>query len=244
MIEVLSVWYNEQFLAPYFLKHYEWADSIRIFVDSDTNDNTRAILSDHNVYWEDFDMHGGLDDWEKALHLTKEYSETHCDWVIVVDADEFIYHRTMPVPDYLKVARGRLVTVIFHEVYRHITDGDLDPSLPPLYQRRHGSTKVWGETWEDNVKPCVMRAGQDIKLGIGVHRLGLESSVVVTSTLGPYLYGVHWRHADPCFSVDRMLNGRWGRQSPANIERYGEMKTTREAILAECKAHETDPEVL
>ena len=184
-----------------------------------------------------------MDDWEKALHLTKEYHDSHSDWVIIVDADEFIYHRTMSVLDYLKVVRQRLITVIFHEVYRHVTDQDLNPLQPPLLQRRHGSEIVWGDQWEDNVKPCVMKQGQDIKLGIGVHRVVCEN-VLTTSTLGPFLYGVHWRHADPCFCVDRMLNGRWGRQSPANIERYGRMTTTKEAILAECKRHQNDPEVI
>jgi len=43
-IEVLTMWHNEAFLAPFFLKHYAFADSIRVIDDVDTSDNTKEII--------------------------------------------------------------------------------------------------------------------------------------------------------------------------------------------------------
>ncbi len=39
-ISVISVWYNEEKLAPFFLEHYRFADAIHIAVDADTCDGT------------------------------------------------------------------------------------------------------------------------------------------------------------------------------------------------------------
>ena len=39
-IEVITAWYNEEILAPYFLKHYSFADRIHILLDDLKNAET------------------------------------------------------------------------------------------------------------------------------------------------------------------------------------------------------------
>lgn len=34
-IEVITCMYNEEFLAPFFMNHYEWATKIKVFIDDD-----------------------------------------------------------------------------------------------------------------------------------------------------------------------------------------------------------------
>ena len=45
MITVISAWYNEEFLASLFLKHYSFADKIVILLDESTNDHTVEMIN-------------------------------------------------------------------------------------------------------------------------------------------------------------------------------------------------------
>ncbi len=43
-VEIITSVYNEEFLLPFFLKHYSWVDKINIIYDQDSNDNTLQII--------------------------------------------------------------------------------------------------------------------------------------------------------------------------------------------------------
>ena len=56
-IVLITMWYNEEFLAPFFLNHYKWVDKIHILLDADTDDNTEAIATGYsNVLIEHFNF--------------------------------------------------------------------------------------------------------------------------------------------------------------------------------------------
>ena len=42
-IELITMWYNEEFLAPFFLNHYSWVDKIHIILTPVPTDRTEAI---------------------------------------------------------------------------------------------------------------------------------------------------------------------------------------------------------
>lgn len=94
-IDVYSIMRNEIEIIPYFLRHYEtFAD--RIFVwDDGSNDGTREILDAHpKVKVLPLSL-GRCDDDYFISHLWPQYkgiSRGNADWVMCVDADEFIYH--------------------------------------------------------------------------------------------------------------------------------------------------------
>jgi len=246
-IEVISVWYNEEFLSQFFLKHYWWANQIRILVDDDTTDNTRKVIElyNNNVTWEPFVMPDGLDDSMKASALTAAYRESKADWVLLVDADEFLFERNGFLPEFLKRQKEDVVAVAFYEVYRHVTETDLDFNRPILRQRTHGNYKdIWPGVGGGCMKACVARTGQNLSWSPGCHIAFNERGTNEVNYCSEMLYGSHWRHADPCFCVDRMVKGRWGRQSEANDTLYHLPRLTPEEVLAECKAHENDPEVI
>lgn len=94
-IDVYSNMYNEEFLVPYWLRHYETiADRIFIWEDEST-DSTKKILSKHpKVIFLPMEKHGDDDGyWTTCLFPQYEtYSRGVSDWVIIADADEFIYH--------------------------------------------------------------------------------------------------------------------------------------------------------
>lgn len=94
-IDVYSNMYNEEFLLPYWLRHYETIAD-RIFVwDDHSTDKTLEILSRHpKVIMLPRDKQGHHDQYYvTSLYPQYEtYSRGSADWVIVADADEFIYH--------------------------------------------------------------------------------------------------------------------------------------------------------
>lgn len=94
-IDVYSNMHNEENLLPYWLRHYETIAD-RIFVwDDDSTDATRKILDKHpkvtvlpvkkhhpdEAYWVTF-----------VFPQYELFSRGVADWVMVADADEFIYH--------------------------------------------------------------------------------------------------------------------------------------------------------
>lgn len=44
-IEIITMWYNEEALAPFFLKHYSWADKITLLYDEETSDKSLDIIA-------------------------------------------------------------------------------------------------------------------------------------------------------------------------------------------------------
>ena len=94
-IHVYSPMYNEEVLLPYWLRHYEtFADQIFVW-DDDSTDSTREILSKHpKVTLLPREKHGLWDDYfvDELFPQYKQYSRGIADWVIAVDADEFVYH--------------------------------------------------------------------------------------------------------------------------------------------------------
>ncbi len=94
-IDVYSIMRNEIKMLPYFLRHYEtFAD--RIFVwDDGSDDGTREFLELHPKVKIIPISLGRADDTYFVLHLWPQYKEIsrgYADWVMCVDADEFIYH--------------------------------------------------------------------------------------------------------------------------------------------------------
>jgi len=72
-IELMTLWYNEEFLAPYFLNHYKFIDTIHLFLDSDTNDTTKEIISQYNnVSLKQFTFPDRMDD-EIKINLQKQF---------------------------------------------------------------------------------------------------------------------------------------------------------------------------
>jgi len=249
MIEVISMWYNEEFLAPFFLDHYSWADKIIILLDADTDDGTEQLIKmAPNARYEYFTFPNMMDDDLKAAELNARYRRTESDWVLFVDADEFIYHPEMPVPEFLQTVPNDLVTVIFYQVYRHITDDNLTYSKPVLMQRRHGDPNVWEGVNGKYRKPCVAKQGLPFRWGPGCHSLGGPDAVeYMEKAITVPLFGAHWLNADPCFCVERRVKGRRDRQSRNNLRKgltSHQHGITKESVLAECKAHENDPIVI
>ncbi|MGD9162446.1 MAG: hypothetical protein PVG39_28830 [Desulfobacteraceae bacterium] len=67
MLETLTFVYNEEFLLPFYLKHYNFCDKLNIIYDTDSTDNTLELLkSNPKVNIIPFTFEDGMDDRVKV----------------------------------------------------------------------------------------------------------------------------------------------------------------------------------
>lgn len=243
MIQVITAVYNEELLMPLFLKNYSFADSILVILDTATTDRTPEILkADPRVEIFPITYPDGLNWQTKSNAVNQKALESKADWVMAVDADEFIY----PLDDfekYLDSKNGNLVWVSFWEVFRHKDDVDIDYSKPPYFQRRHGNP-VKGVSYGQKLytKPCIVRPSSKVAWDCGIHHFFLEMSPDVIDTRD-VIPGVHWCMADPEIAIYRRLQQK-ERQGEENLKNsWGAQNhyITKEIILKECDAHLNDP---
>jgi glycosyltransferase involved in cell wall biosynthesis len=201
-IIVLSHWYNEELLAPLFFNHYRDCDEVRILLETDTNDGTREIASRYpNVIIHHVHCHNAMDNIEMLANINQAILEVKDGWIYMVDADEFIFPQYHENPQtFLARQTEGVVNTYYYHVYRHITEKDIDYSLPPIPQRIHaldGGPEHKNWFW----KPSVFRASEKVQLTIGNHRFVGEHSVSNERYIG-----AHWKQADYEICIRRRLS--------------------------------------
>lgn len=243
-IEVISAWGNEPFLAPFFFKHYSYADSITILFDTfwiNEYDNIFKNPPD-NLWINPIEYHGsdgGIDEMVKSRTLAKLYRESKCDYCICVDADEFVFGTPQEIESGYDFCKVKLF-----DVFRHVTDIDLDINKPVREQRRHGFFR-----WMYN-KPIVLKTGYNVDFDSGQHAIfvdGKRHNYVIRG-LPPEqrarykpggLIGAHWCFADLSFCLKR----RAGKAKRHGVRFTDYNSITEQSVIDECKAHENDRRV-
>lgn len=264
-IQLITMWYNEEFLAPFFLNHYSWVDKIHIILDADTSDRTEVIARNYpNVVIHHFAFPNMMDDIIKSAVISEKYHQLRdADYVIIVDSDEFIFPFNLAdsVRGHLARCPLDIYFVNLWQIYKHETDMPLDPAQPVYLQRRHGDPNMESPANVCYLKPIVARGGLDIFWGIGNHYvvsggvklewlsrdLGKEAAYSVAVDKDCMLQGAHWRLVDVAETIKRRIHNRRERQSMVNLERgltshYHHI--TEEDIIQEYDAHKHDPLVI
>lgn len=222
IVEVISNCYQEEFLMPLFMMHYEpWVDRITLLTNKYPDNR---IVEEMRTGW-----------------INDAITRSQADWVVVVDIDELVF----PPPvgrDARKTLGEEKADVIYcamHQVWRHRTDADIDRLAPPILQRRHGEPSLSGFNGL-YVKPCIFRPA-GVKMGIGGHQASLPPHYV----RGDNWSGAHWANADPCFCVERSCALRRDRLSDHNQRcGYGvQHHKSEEDIRTLCELHLDDPQV-
>lgn len=241
-IAVISAWHNEAVLAPFFLGHYSWADRIHLIIGDDTTDGTLAICARYrNVWIDQFTFPSRLLNDTLKIKKFNALSQTYAhedefNWIIAVDADEFIFApHGEPPRDCLARQAGNLLYAEMWQVYRHLSESDLDPSRPALGQRQHGNPRV------HHIKPIIVRAKVAIEWETGHHGYIKNSRVLPSPNV---FCAAHWAMADADLAIARYIAGRRDRMSQENLQKNHGVHTfnlTEESIRAECAAHLEDP---
>jgi glycosyltransferase involved in cell wall biosynthesis len=245
-ITVVTAWYNEAFLAPFFLGHYRFANEILVIVDADTDDETVEICSRYpNVKIDYFRYPNLFNCLQQSENINKTVSGLKSDWVIYADADELIF----PMGnrdgwrEALGQADGNLLYAWMWQVYRHINDKDLDSSSPAIWQRRHGDPNRTRGINAMYRKPIIVKPEVGIEWVPGFHAYRKNLKIQVSETR---FDGIHWQMADPDMAVQRRIKNQRDRQSKENLERrwaWQHHHITETDIRSECERHLHDPQL-
>lgn len=260
-IELITMWYNEEFLAPFFLNHYSWVDKIHILLDADTNDRTEEIAGRYpHVSIEYFKFPDMMDDIIKARKINEKYRTiTTADYVVIVDSDEFICCNVVSdsVREHLAESDKRLYFATLWQIYQHEHDAPLDASRPAILQRRHGDPALE----KCYIKPAIAKAGLDIVWGYGNHSVvmdgmfmswntpNVDAMAVAGVSVQPedLLQGGHWKLFDLDETIRRRIQNRTNRQSQFNIKiglTYHHHKTRVDDVVREYETMKNSPVVI
>lgn len=223
-IAVISCHYRETALAPFFRSHYAFADELRII---DVSDNAE------------------INDTEKRDTINAAIAASKSEWVIVVDADEFVFHPDNRLRETLEISPYDIYSVLFHTVYRHHSECSLDPAQPILAQRCHGDP-IAGRCYGQAIynKPIIVRTRMRPVFTCGQHQLQTIALPIMPAS-SPFI-GAHWCMADADLAIERRIRNSRDRMSAANFARNQGVQNwdiTPEQIRAECEAHRNDPQL-
>ena len=95
---IYSIVRNDEYILPYFLRHYSTFANKIFIIDDHSTDKTREIAKAHpKVELLDFEYNRGFneDDFSNSLESNYKKSKGEADWIMCADSDEFIYHKEM-----------------------------------------------------------------------------------------------------------------------------------------------------
>lgn len=245
-ITVVSRFYNDEILTPFFLDHYSYADEIIIILDKGTIDGTRELLSrDPKVKIEEVEFPHGYTTRIVTRKKEEVINRITTSWIICVDSDEFIFPTDfIDVREVLSEVKEDVVYANMWQVYRHHSELELDPSLKAVWLRRHGPVERGnGAHGRLDNKPLVFRSGLGLKWDIGHHSYEPNPSVKVS----PIVFdGAHWKMADVELAILRRLRGRRENVSIEQVQKrwaFYDFDITEEKIRKECAEHLNDPQL-
>lgn len=196
IIHVYSIVRNDEYILPYFLRHYEtFADKIFI-IDDHSADNTEKIARAHSkVTFLPFEYNRGMneDDFNQCFEDSyKKYSRGVADWVMIADSDEFIYHPDMKgvLEKQYKEGTQVIQTIGYMMVSEEKPSGDKQ-----IYDESRTGLRIRGYD-----KPVVFNPSIDVKLGHGRHSITLPEGV---SALVRGLMLLHYRYLSREYFIKR-----------------------------------------
>ena len=166
-------------------------------------------------------------------------NELDCDWAYSVDVDEFFFPETKEDPRIFlkKQKKFNVIFVKFYKVYKHITEKDLDSSMPILSQRQHGNPIIRPQV---SFNPRIVRPEIRIEWTTACHNFAPNDKIKIARK---YFLCSHWRMADVDLAIERLIYTRHDRMCKRIRVRKKRMERmlTKNEIIEECENHSRDP---
>lgn len=188
-VHVYTCVWNEEFLLPYFLQHYRWAERIVVY-DNESTDRTADIAAaDPRVKVRE-NRSGGVSSNIARRDLRNacwKEARGKADWVALVDADEFLYH-----PDILAFLeylhrRGTALAIPFG--WDMISETTPSGPEPLIEQVRFGAPARFYS------KPCLFCPAriEELNAQAGGHEAAPSPSTARVDRLGMF-WLLHYKH--------------------------------------------------
>jgi len=170
-IEVYIMARNESRMIPYLMRHYGQFARV-IFLEGNSTDNTIELATSLGAEVWHYDMPDELDDTLHVKIKNECWLGSTADWVMVVDADEFIYHPDLV--NRLSTIDSSIIIPTFHNMFSDVfptTDGQIYDEV------KYGT--VDGGIWRS--KPIIFKPGE-------IQSMNWHPGSHVASPVGNVLY--------------------------------------------------------
>jgi hypothetical protein len=223
-IEVYVMVNNEELLVPYIMRHYGQFAKV-IFLESNSTDRTVELGRNLGAWIYQYDNPDVMSNLDMMKIKEDCWKGSKADWVMIVDADEFIYH-----PDLLKVLQESKATII-HPTFHNMFSEKFPTTTGQIYDEVQMGTLDSG-IWVSKMN--IFRPDQIVSMnyGIGAHTARPAGNIIIDNNSGvktlhmnflsrQYLINRYARNQKRLTETD-VKNG-WGVQSfwsEAEINKY------------------------
>lgn len=190
-------------MMPYWLRHYAtFADRLIVY-DDNSDDGTQDIVTAGGGDLRRYPC-SGFDDIEMVGFANNQYREAegYADFVIWVDADEFLFHPRMR--ERLEDLTADGVTLPAVQGYAMIGDA------PPTGDGQIYDEIPLGFAHDRYSKPCILRPNVDLRWDVGKHEAQIFSGAKTNT--GEPLKLLHYRYLGKAYHEERNARN-WSRIS-------------------------------
>jgi glycosyltransferase involved in cell wall biosynthesis len=203
-IETYILANNEELLMPYLMRHYLQFSKV-IILESNSTDKTSEIAHDMGAEIWTYDVPDEINDkWFTDLK-NNCWKESHADWVIIVDADEFVYHKNIT-----QILKNNYSTILCPRFFNMYSE-----KFPTTEGQIYDEVKLGVEQFSPKAKMNVFRPRmvKDMNYFAGCHEAFPTGRVRIDDNSG--LMTLHMRNLGKEFIINRNLRAR-KRQSELN----------------------------
>jgi len=196
-IYCFALCYNEEVLLPHFLNHYSsFCDKIFIYDDKSTDSSREIIKGYDKAVLIDYPFNDKINDDEfiKVKNECWKQYRNECDYAIVVDIDEFLYHENI-----LKfISDNKQYNVFVPEGYEMV--GNKIPDVEPIIYKqfpRGLRNNPYDKACLFNVKEV-----EEINYAHGCHEAHPKGNIKKLKN-NPNLKLLHYKYIDCQYNIDR-----------------------------------------
>lgn len=212
-IFVYVMCYNEEFMIPFFLQHYHFADKIFVYDNESTDRSRELLMQDPRCTIITFKTQFNDKIHQYIKNNCWKQHRGQCDYVIVCDMDEFLY-TGIDIKQYLNTLKKANKT---YDIFRMrgfnmvSLDDNLNPNIPLIEQVKCG---VPSHNYSKNIifNPNRVR---DINYTVGAHSIRIQGRY----NWGPMLNLLHFKFIGGIDRVRRRYDEIKKRLSEVNLKR-------------------------
>jgi glycosyltransferase involved in cell wall biosynthesis len=180
---------NEEKIMPYFMRHYMQFSDV-ILLESNSTDKTIDIANSMGAEIWSYDRPDEINDQWFLDVKNSCWKDSKADWVIIVDADEFVYH-----PNLVEILKKTDSTIflprlwnMFHESFP-VTEGQI---YDEVTRGKEGGAKM------NLFRPSEITS---INYAVGCHNAFPKGNVRLNTT--SELMTLHMRHLGKEYVIER-----------------------------------------
>jgi glycosyltransferase involved in cell wall biosynthesis len=188
-IEVFAIARNEEKMIPYFIRHYSQFARV-VILENNSTDNTVTIARSLGA----FVWRCNVPDERRNLWFldvkNNLWKASRADWVIVVDADEFVWH-----PDIINILKDTKATIIQPMLFEMFSE-----KFPTTQGQIYDEVKN-GVIGGDKINIFRPKEIKEINFGAGSHEAWPEGNVDIEVNSG--ILTLHMRYLSLQYVLDR-----------------------------------------